>query len=422
MYNLFPTLAGRFEDWGVHLERAADMGFEWVFVNPIQRPGMSGSLYSIADYLEINPLLIDDDASVSPESQASEAIALAERHGMKMMIDLVINHCAVDSKLVTEHPQWFVHESDGSVAHPFCMEDGKKVVWGDLARFDHRHTSDPEGLYRCFLDIVEYLIDLGFKGFRCDAAYQIPRDLWRRLIGDIKRKHPETVFAAETLGCTADQTKETAKAGFDYVFNSSKWWDLGSPWLLEQYNLIRETAPSISFPESHDTDRLFEESQSNVAEMKQRYLFAAVFSAGVMIPKGFEFGFRKKLHVVKTRPEHWEETQVDLRDYITAVNKIKADYTIFREDPPTSIIGYDNPAILLMWKASAKTREEALIVLNKDPWNSQHFYVDDLHKFVQAGAPLVDVSPEEPLDFLPQPFSYELRPGEGRVLVTSRDG
>ena len=45
-------------DWEPHLERAAGMGFDWVFVNPIQKLGRSGSLYSIADYLAINPALL----------------------------------------------------------------------------------------------------------------------------------------------------------------------------------------------------------------------------------------------------------------------------------------------------------------------------------------------------------------------------
>ena len=33
IYNLFPLLAGPFPHWTPHLERAAAMGFDWVFVN-----------------------------------------------------------------------------------------------------------------------------------------------------------------------------------------------------------------------------------------------------------------------------------------------------------------------------------------------------------------------------------------------------
>jgi starch synthase (maltosyl-transferring) len=422
IYNLFPLLAGKFSQWKPHIERAAEMGFDWIFVNPIQKPGMSGSLYSILDYYQLNPKLLDPDSSLSADDQLREVARIAQDHGISLMVDLVINHCAVDSKLAQEHRNWFVQEPDGSIAHPFCMEDGRKVVWGDLIRFDHLRSADREGLYRYCLGVVEYLIKLGFKGFRCDAAYQIPRDIWRRLINDVKSRYPDTVFAAETLGCTAEQTKQTAQAGFDYVFNSSKWWDFQSSWLLEQYQLIREIAPSISFPESHDTQRLCQEMNGNVEALKQRYLFASFFSAGSMMPIGYEFGFRKKLHVVHTTPQDWEQTGIDLRDFITKANAVKKEYKVFQEECPTTILPHSNPNILLLWKASVKTPEEALIILNKDPWNRQHFYTDNLQGYVQAGAPLVDVSPEYPLDYIPtRPFSYELRPGQGFVMVTMRD-
>ena len=421
IYNLFPLLAGPLPHWESHIDRAAAMEFDWLFVNPIQQPGSSGSLYSIADYFAINPSLIDPGSTDSPEEQVQKMVQFAARRGMKVMIDLVINHCAADSTLVPTHPEWFVHETDGRVAHPFCIEDGTKVVWRDLARFDHEHTSDPEGQYRYFLDIVKYLLGLGFQGFRCDAAYQVPGRLWHRLTQDVKKEHPETVFAAETLGCTADQTKRTAHAGFDYVFNSSKWWDFGSTWLMEQYDLVRETAPSISFPESHDTARLFAEMHGNENALKQRFLFAALFAAGVMIPVGFEFGFRNALHVVSTRPSDWEDAHVDLRGYIRSLNQTKSQFSVFNEDCPTNIIAVDNPAVLLMWKGSTTTAEEALILLNKDPWNRQYFHAGNLGDYVQAGAPLVDLSPENKMEFIPVPFSYELAPGEGRVFVTARD-
>lgn len=420
IYNLFPLLAGPFGDWEAHCQRAADIGFDWIFVNPVQKPGYSGSLYSVVDYFALNPLLVDPQNQAPPEEQLKKALAAAEKKGLKVMVDLVINHCAFDSKLTRQHPEWFIQEN-GNIAHPFCMENGQKVVWGDLAQFNHRHTSDPEGLYRYCLKIVEYLLGLGFKGFRCDAAYQIPSAFWKRLIDDIRQRYPGVLFLAETLGCTADETKKTAQAGFDYVFNSSKWWDFHGPWLMEQYQLVREIAPSISFPESHDTERLFQEVNGNEVAMKQRYLFAALFSAGVMIPMGFEYGFRRRLHVVNMRPADWEQPHIDLCDFITSVNAIKRKYPIFQEEAATTILPYQNPNILVMWKASTNSPDEALLILNKDVWNHQYFQADNLGTYIQAGSPLMDVSPEYALDYIPKPFSYDLRPGQGFVMVASRE-
>lgn len=421
IYNLFPLIAGRFAEWEKHLVRASEMGFNWVFVNPIQYPGFSGSLYSVKDYFSFNPLLIDGSSDKTPEEQLKETIKKAENLGMKMMIDLVINHCAVDADLVKKHPEWFQWTKKGKIDHPFAKEKGRKVVWGDLAKFDHKNTKDREGLYKFCFSVVEFLIELGFHGFRCDAAYQLPRSLWERLIQETKSKYPDTLFFAETLGCTPDQTRRTASAGFDYIFNSSKWWDYKEAWLLEQYNLTRETAPSISFSESHDTTRLCKELDGNINGLKLRYLFSSLFSAGSMMPVGFEFGFTRKLHVVKTRPEDWENTEIDLTPFIKKVNAIKGRYTIFQEEAPTDILYCDNPNILVMWKASTTTREEALLILNRDIHNHQLFETRSLCDLMQSKASCTDISPEYPLDYLPQPFSYDLRPGQGIVLVNARD-
>lgn len=417
IYNLFPLLAGPFGQWTPHLERAAAMGFDWIFVNPIQQPGRSGSLYSIKDYFGINPAFLD--GRTSPEDQVGAMIRTANGLGMKVMVDLVINHCAYDSSLLKVSPEWFVREGD-RIVHPSCDQDGRRVVWEDLAQFDFRPSAAREALVRYCIEVIRFLCRLGFSGFRCDAAYQLPPEIWQRLIREIKQEWPEAVFVAETLGCSPDQTRQTAQAGFDAIFNSSKWWDFGSPWLLEQYQLTREVAPSISFPESHDTRRLMDEAQGNVDVLKQRYLFAALFSGGVMMPIGYEFGFRRPLHVVETKPGDWEEPTCDLTGFIGAVNQAKARCPVFQEDSITQLLPHPNPAILLMWKAGRRQGDEALLVLNKDPWNRQHFYADDIYHYVQGRAPLRDWSPEWRLDYVPAPFEFELAPGMGRVLVTER--
>ncbi|HYA31783.1 MAG TPA: alpha-amylase family glycosyl hydrolase [Thermodesulfovibrionales bacterium] len=421
IYNLFPLLGGPFTCWEKHLARAADMGFTWIFVNPIQVPGASGSIYSIKDYFSFNPLLVDPDSDDAPHEQVKGMIKTAQDLGLRVMTDLVINHCAADSHLVTSHPRWFLREPDGRIAHPFAYEDRKKVIWKDLAQFDHRNTPDKEGLFLYFFRIVEFLIALGFRGFRCDAAYQVPGSLWKRLITETKKKYAGILFLAETLGSPPELTRKTAAAGFDYIFNSAKWWDFSSPWLMEQYNLTRNMAPSISFPESHDTMRLAEELKGNREELKQRYLFCALFSAGVMVPMCFEFGFHKKLHVVKTRPSDWETTDIDISSFIREVNLLKASHPVFLEDAPTGMLHQGNPNLLLMWKSSVRTQEECLVILNKDVVRKQHFHTENVQRFFQSGAPLKDVSPGTRLAYIPAPFSYDLEPGQGIIFVSSRD-
>src|SRR3546814_2456467 len=120
------------------------------------------------------------------------------------------------------------------------------------------------------------------------------------------------------------------------MFNSAKWWDFRASWLLEQYELYRHIAPTIAFPESHDTDRLAHELQGMdpalvEAAYRMRYLFAATFSGGVMMPMGFEYGFAKRLHVVDSRPADWDweaaRPRFDLVDFIGDANALKAAKT-----------------------------------------------------------------------------------------------
>jgi starch synthase (maltosyl-transferring) len=364
IYNVFPLLAGPFSAWRPHLERASRMGFNWIFTNPVQRTGISGSLYSIADYYGLNPLLVD--AAAPPEQQLRQMIGQVHDLGMKLMVDLVINHTAADSPLTRQHPQWYRHNDDGEIVHPGAYRDNEWITWEDLASVENLASPDRDRLWAYWLEIVRHYASLGFDGFRCDAAYQVPAELWRYLIGTAKRGDPNLKFFAETLGCTPEQTLAVADTGFDYIFNSAKWWDFAAPWCLDQLRQTAPVVPSISFPESHDTERLAAELNGNRDAVRQRYAFSALFSSGVMIPMGFEYGFRRRLHVVSTRPEHWESPSWDDTDFIREVNAFKAAQGIFNEDAPWEFLDSGNPQIAAFRKLSRDGAGRAVLALNQD--------------------------------------------------------
>jgi starch synthase (maltosyl-transferring) len=207
-----------------------------------------------------------------------------------------------------------------------------------------------------------------------------------------------TTFVAETLGCTLDQTRETARAGFDYVFNSSKWWDFQGWWLIEQYNLVRETAPSISFPESHDTPRLAEESNGNVNALKQRYLFSALFSAGVMMPMGFEYGLRKQLHVIHTTPADWQRNGGTFPATWPRSTPLNSAMPFSVRKAPRIFCCVTTRTSCCCGKPQPKG-DESLLILNKDPLNHQDFTPNTSVTTSRPGAPLKDVSPEYPLEY-----------------------
>ena len=96
IYNLFPLLAGTLPHWMPHLERARQMEFNWVFLNPFHLAGHSGSLYSVKDYYAVDPRLVDPSGD-PPESQLRRMIGAARGLGLKVIMDFVINHTAFDS-------------------------------------------------------------------------------------------------------------------------------------------------------------------------------------------------------------------------------------------------------------------------------------------------------------------------------------
>jgi starch synthase (maltosyl-transferring) len=370
-YNLFPTLAGPVARWPAHFDRIAAMGFTWVYVNPIHATGGSGSLYAVSDYYALNPVLRGDDARPMDDIVRDFTRAAGAR-GLAIMLDLVINHTANDSPLTTAHPDWYARAADGTIAAPSAVDpDDPEVVtvWGDLAELDFSERPARAELVAYFTDVVRHYLGLGVRGFRCDAAYKVPGAVWSEIIAAARAVDPGVLFAAETLGCRPDEIAQLGDAGFDYLFNSSKWWDFRANWLLDQYESFRHVAPSIAFPESHDTPRLAAELAGRPAaeveaEYRFRYLFAAFFSSGVMMPMGYEFGFERKLDVVTTRPDDWEKPRFDLTRFVAGVNAMKAALPVLNEEGAERALAPDDDGAVTLLRSAASASGAAVAVFN----------------------------------------------------------
>lgn len=378
IYNLFPLLCGPVANWMEALPRIAGMGFNWIYLNPFHYPGFSGSLYAVKDYYRLNPLF---STNASPDDLAPLAtfVEAARRHGLSVMMDLVINHTAKDSLLAEKHPEWFAHEADGSIRSPHAIDpaDASKItVWGDLGEIDYAVPKVRTAITAYWIDVMRHYLQLGFAGFRCDAAYKVPADVWSALIAEAQRLAPGTLWFAETLGCRLEEVRMLAGAGFDYLFNSVKWWDLQAPWALEQYEMFRHIAPSVGFPESHDTDRLASEiphdlRQPDLARKLYllRYAVAACFASGVLIPVGYEYGFRRRLDVVQTRPADWETPWFDLGADIAAINRMKSACPALNEEGPQTRLAGASDCVALLRKTN-DGRSASIFVANPQPWQS----------------------------------------------------
>ena len=432
IYNLFPLLVGDVRAWSAELPRIAAMGFDWVYVNPFGESGFSGSLYATRDPDKLDPRFRPAGAA-SDEEELRGFVAEAGRNGLRVMMDLVVNHASKDAALASERPDAFVRNMWGELESPFAVDPNdpsKRTVWGDLAEFDW-HGADARAFLLGYWDRhLARMQEIGIAGFRCDAAYKVPASVWSTLIAAAKARDPTGLFAAETLGCTDGETDATAKAGFDYLFNSFAWWDFRESWALENYEKTRLLAPSISFPENHDTDRVAaglpaDDPDATTRALTLRYALAAFFSSGVLMPVGYETGARRRLHVVETVPGDRERgTGIDISARIAAVNRLKAALPAAnREGAAAKLSAVDAPylALLRLDAGHPLAAGSAVLVLANPGGSSATIPASEvLDRTGGVFGPFMDRTPDAvPIVFAPG-SSVMLAPGEFRILEAER--
>lgn len=431
IYNLFPLLVGDVEAWTVELPRIAAMGFDWVYLNPFHQTGFSGSLYAVKDPYHLDQRF-RGESEASDETRLKAFCAAARAAGLRVMTDLVVNHTSKDALLTEMRPDVFRRDEAGELESPYAVDPVDptvRTVWGDLAELDYSGADQREFLIAYWADYIDHMQNLGVEGFRCDAAYKVPAEVWRALIDKARGHAGDVVFAAETLGCTFEETRAVADAGFDYLFNSFAWWDGRESWALEQYDELRLLAPSIAFPENHDTARLAAEVGEGdpaalARHLKLRYALASIFSSGVLMPIGYEWGYREPLHVVKTTPGDREAGSVDISDFITAMNRLRAEL------PPLNVEGAqirlsapDSPYLALMRVDAGHPSAASYATLVLANTGSAPVEIDAAALLPLTGGGFgrfADMTPEvEPAAFMPG-TTLTLEPGDLRVLAAAR--
>lgn len=182
------TEEGTFHAALKRLREVAELGFGWVYLTPIHpigkvaRKGGRGSPYAIADYRSV-------DGELGSIDDLRAFVAEVKRLGMRLMIDVVYNHTAPDSRLAAEHPDWFLRGGDG--------RPGRKCDdWSDVVDLDHRAGPERGALWDELIGTLEYWRDLGIEGFRCDVASLVPQDFWIEARRRVNRRDPETGIEA----------------------------------------------------------------------------------------------------------------------------------------------------------------------------------------------------------------------------------
>ncbi len=372
IYNLFPRHFTCIDEWEATLPHIKEMGFNAVFVNPFHETGFSGSLYAVKDYYKLNSLFLRKGQDPKDFSILQKFIDKCKEHKLELIMDLVINHTAVDSVLTMSNQKWYRFDEHGKLVSPFAIDPGNPgniTVWGDLAIIENETSGDKAGLWAYWDSLIAYFQKMGIFGYRCDAAYQVPAPLWSYLISAAKKRFPQTQFYAETLGCQLTQIEALAPVGFDFLFNSSKWWNFDQPWLFEQHEANGRIAPSVGFAESHDTERCAGNPPGTEIVQKFRYAFSAVFSQGVLMPQGFEYGAVTRMDVVRGTPADVDKQKFDISSWIAQVHKLKMSMSVLAEEGHWHPLNDYQMPFLFLKKSSSSGNKPVFIAINKQLTN-----------------------------------------------------
>jgi cyclomaltodextrinase len=169
------TPEGTFKAFEKHLSRLKAMGVDilWLMpVNPIgikNRKGSLGSYYSVKDYLAVNP-------EYGTKEDLKQLVKKAHDLGMHVIIDWVANHTSWDNNLITEHPDWYKHDSTGKIIPP--VPD-----WTDVAGLNYKNKELREYMTNA---LIYWVKEADIDGFRCDVAGMLPVSFWNEAVPKIK--------------------------------------------------------------------------------------------------------------------------------------------------------------------------------------------------------------------------------------------
>ena len=387
------------------LDRAAEEGFDIVYVPPIfpigvtNRKGRNNSLtagpedpgspFGIGSELgghdTVDPLLGTMDDFKAFTTRAHEL-------GLEIALDFALQ-CSPDHPWVKQHPNWFRHKPDGTIA--FAENPPKK--YQDIYPIDF--NADMAGIEKEVERVLGIWIEAGVTIFRIDNPHTKPVRFWQDVIAAVTKKHPEILFLAEAF------TRPGMMRALSYVgFTQSHCY---FPWrntkeeLKEylpvtngddgyyQHNTFWPTTPDILTAYLRD---------NGIAGHCVRAVLAAMGSPSWGIYNGYELienrqrpGFEEQIdnekYEIKVRD--WSKAkQFGVAEMLTALNKIRRAHPATRSYHNLTVLESSDPNILAFARhtpaemTGTGQADTLIVVVNLDGHNAHqamvHIDPDDL--------------------------------------------
>jgi starch synthase (maltosyl-transferring) len=394
-YELFPRSYGGLRGVIDELPRIAEMGFDILYLPPVHpigrqyRKGRNNTLDPGPDDVG-SPWAIGGPegghCDIHPDLGTFDDFALlveaVSGHGMEIALDYALQ-CSPDHPWVTEHPEWFHHRPDGSIA--YAENPPKKYQDIYPINFWPEQDADREALWQACKGILDFWIGRGVKVFRVDNPHTKPIAFWAWLIPAVQAEHPDVIFLAEAFTRPKVMAK-LAEVGFSQSYTYFTWrtaqhGEEGLRAYLEELahgakadymrpNFWPNTPDILAGPLRDGPPAAF----------KQRLVLAATMTPSYGVYSGYELFENEPASEANEEYRHSEKYEVKQRDFsdprslgpwIGLVNEIRRRHPALQRLRNIHFHETTNEALIAYSKHSDDRSDVVLVLVNLDPWNTQ---------------------------------------------------
>ena len=196
------TPEGTFQAAQAQLSRLDTLGIDILWLMPIYPRGVTKlSPYASMNFREVNP-------SYGTVADLKNFVEAAHALGMKVWLDWVPNHVAIENPWVKTHPEYFTKDKRGKMISPHG--------WKDVFELNYQDA----GLVNEMNNTLKFWIDsCGIDGYRCDdvTSPTIPVQYWQNIIADLKSRSRGIELLSET-DITSPDNVRIDSCGFDYDY------------------------------------------------------------------------------------------------------------------------------------------------------------------------------------------------------------
>lgn len=202
----FARHGGDFKGIEKHLDYIADLGVTSVWLNPIQENDMQGGSYhgyAITDYYQA-------DRRFGSNEEFRALVELAHAKGLKIVMDMIFNHCGSENYLFKDMPSkdWFNFKGNyvqttfktATQSDPYASDYEKKIAvdgWftQSMPDFNQRNRHVATYLIQSSIWWIEYA---GINGIRQDTHPYADFDMMARWCKAVNDEYPRFNIVGET--------------------------------------------------------------------------------------------------------------------------------------------------------------------------------------------------------------------------------